>query len=239
MNYFTRRNFEILVLLFFLFLVLSFSSFPWSGSLDDVQATFPWKGGSLPQLGVPSGTPPCGGVSRSGGALSLLAVCLRKSGPPQDGVLENHQGSGEFSPVRLAASTVRGSRQSSFPFSGRTFTGSPSEYKRFPPLGDNPETHGAPAGQDSVPQGGSQGRVRSTSRSRESHPRLSTWISKSMWVVRIMTSEKATAHTLGMREEKIKEAKERFEPRPPDPQAVVQTTCPRTHRYLTSFKTFP
>ena len=120
---------------------------------------------ALPQLGVPDYIvwySPCGGVSPFWEPLALLAICLRKSVHPQDGVLENHQGSGKLSPVRLAASTVRGGfRQSSFPFSERTYTSfPPSEYKRFPPLGENPETHGAPAGQDSVPQWGSQGRGR-------------------------------------------------------------------------------
>ena len=97
--------------LFFFFFVFCSSSFPWSGSLDDVQSTFPLKGcsPSVGRTGLTSGTPPCGGVLPFWGAPSLLAICLRESGPPQDGVPENHQGSGEFSPLGLTASTVRGS----------------------------------------------------------------------------------------------------------------------------------
>ena len=76
-----------------------------------VQATFQWKGGS-PTVGrtrLSSGAPLAVESPVPGGALALLAICLRKSVPPQEGVPENRQGSGELSPFRLAASTVRGS----------------------------------------------------------------------------------------------------------------------------------
>ena len=100
---------------------------------------------ALPQLGVPDYNvwySPCGGVP-FWGALSLLAFCLRNSGPPQDGVLENHQGSSELPPVRLAASTVRGDSGSPLSLFPRGHSPvPPSKYKRFPPLGENPETHG-------------------------------------------------------------------------------------------------
>ena len=154
-----------LVFNFFLFLVLCFLLFlPIEGWLSHSWAyqTLVWY-------------PPCRGVSPVLGTASPpgTTMCLRKSGPPQDGALENHQGSSESSPFRLAASTVRdsGSPLSIFPRGHHQF---PSEYKRLPPSGENPKTHGAPAGQDSVPRGGSQGRARSALKSQESHPRLST-----------------------------------------------------------------
>ena len=58
----------------------------------------------------------------------------------------------------MTASTVRSSGSPLSLFS-RGLAGSPSEYKRFPPTGVNPKTHGVLASQDSVPQGGSQGRA--------------------------------------------------------------------------------
>ena len=72
------------------------------------------------------------------GALTLPAIRRRNSGPPQDGVLENHRGSGELFPVRLAASTVRGFWQSSFHFSERTFTSSPIRVQAVSPVRRKP-----------------------------------------------------------------------------------------------------
>ena len=85
---------------------------------------------ALPQLGVPDYIvwySPCGGVSPFWEPLALLAICLRKSVHPQDGVLENHQGSGKLSPVRLAASTVRGG-------SGSPLSLFPRGHNQFPPI---------------------------------------------------------------------------------------------------------
>ena len=103
---------------------------------------------------------PCGEVSRSGGALALLAICLRKSVPPGRGARKPPRVRRVCFSLRLAASTVRGSGSPPSLFPGghspvplRSTSGFPSR--------ENPETHGAPAGQDSVPQGGSQGRARS------------------------------------------------------------------------------
>ena len=96
---------------------------------------------ALPQLGVPDYIVWYSPLRRSlpfWGALALLAICLRKSVPPQEGVLENHQGSGELFPVRLAASTVRGFWQSSFHFSERTFTSSPIRVHAVSPVGRKP-----------------------------------------------------------------------------------------------------
>ena len=117
---------------------------------------------ALPQLGVPVWYSPLRwSLPFWGSASPPGTMCLRKSGPPQRGVLKKPPRVRRVLPCQVGRKYRQGCRQSSFPFSGRTFTGSPSEYKRFPPLGENPETHGAPAGQDSVPQGGSQGRARS------------------------------------------------------------------------------
>ena len=73
---------------------------------------------------------------------------------------------GSFS-FRMAAGTHQEFRQSSFPFLERTYTGSPSEYKRFPPTGEKPQDPwGSLAGQDSFPQGMSQGRAWSMNKPR-------------------------------------------------------------------------
>ena len=95
------------------------------------------------------------------GPLALLALCAwGKAALPRTGCQKTTKGHSESSPFRLAASTS-GVPGVLFPFFREDITSSPSENKRLPPSGENPKTHGAPAGQDSVPQGGSQGRARS------------------------------------------------------------------------------
>ena len=72
--------------------------------------------------------------------------CPRKNGTPQSGLLESHARVEKVVlSFRLTASIIRGSRQSSFPFIERTFTGSPSEYKRFPPTGEKPQDPWGPS----------------------------------------------------------------------------------------------
>ena len=66
-------------------------------------------------------------------------------------------------PVKLAASTVRRFWQSSFLFFREDIHQFPHQITSgFSLREKNSETHGAPAGQDSVPQRGSQGRARSS-----------------------------------------------------------------------------
>ena len=151
--YFDRRKFFILTLLFFLFLVLFFASFPWKdGSLT----------GRTIHRPVWSSTPPCEGVSPFWGPLALLALCVPEEKRPSPG-------RGARKPPRVKRvlplsgwpQVPSGVPGVLFPFFREDVTSSPSEYKRLPPSGENPKTHGAPAGQDSVPQGGSQGRARS------------------------------------------------------------------------------
>ena len=80
----------------------------------------------------------------------------RKNGTPQSGSLEIHARVEQVVLFQDDRKHHQEFRQSSFPFSGRTFTSSPSECKRFPPE-KNPKTHGVLASQDSVPQGMSHG----------------------------------------------------------------------------------
>ena len=124
---------------FFFIFCFALSSFPWLGSLDDGPSDLPMEGWLSHSWAYQTYVwySPCGGVSCSWRVLALLAICLRKSAL-QDGVLENHQGSGELFPVRLTASTVRGFRQSSFHFSERTFTSSPIRMQAVSPVRRNP-----------------------------------------------------------------------------------------------------
>ena len=80
-------------------------------------------------------------------------------GPPQNGLLEIHARVEQVVLFQDDRKHRQEFRQSSFLFLERTCTGSPLVYKRFPPTGENPKTHGVLASQDSVPQGGSQGRA--------------------------------------------------------------------------------
>ena len=94
---------------FFFFCLLS--SFPWLGSLDDSPSGLPIEGETLPQLGAPDlrlVLPPAVEAPVLGSA-SPHGILPEEERTPRDGVLENHQGSSECFPLRMAASTVRGS----------------------------------------------------------------------------------------------------------------------------------
>ena len=127
-NYFERTilNFVSFLLLCSFFL----PSFPWLGFTGQCPATFPWKAGS-PAVGSYQTNVWYSPLRRSlpfCGALALLAICLRKSGPPQDRVLENHQGSGELFPCQVGRKYHQGGSGSPPSlFSERTFTSSPHQ----------------------------------------------------------------------------------------------------------------
>ena len=102
---------------------------------------------------------PRSGVFHSGDSRKF---CPRKTALPRTGCKKPRKGrTSLFQDDPQTTSGVPG--KSSFPFLERTSTGSPSECERFPPTG---ETHGALAGQDSIPRGGSQGRAWSVSELR-------------------------------------------------------------------------
>ena len=145
------------------------------------------------------------------GPLVLAQILPEEKQHSPERVLETTQGSTKVS-FRMTASTVRNSGQSSFPFLERTSTGSPSECERFPPTG---ETHGALAGQDSVPRGTSQGRAWRMKKRRDwtggyrfrHHNSCGTKEKK-------MTSRYRSAHCACAKLKKRK-AKESLEPWPP------------------------
>ena len=131
--------------------------------MDDVQATFPWKGDphTVRRTGQTSGTPPAVESPILGTARPPGTMCLRKSGSPQNGACQKTTKGQTSRPLSGWPQVPSGVPGVLFPFFREDVTSSPSEYKRLPPSGENPKTHGAPAGQDSVPQGGNQGRARS------------------------------------------------------------------------------
>ena len=168
-NYFDRRIFKFLSCSFSFF-VLSFflpSFLPMEGWLSHSWAyqmllwySPLWR--SLPVLGTAS---PPGTVCAWGKAALPRTGCQKTT---------KGQASCPLSGWPQVPSGVPGVL---FPFFREDITSSPSEHKRLPPSGENPKTHGAPAGQDSVPQGGSQGRAQSALKIPESHPKLSTQVS--------------------------------------------------------------
>ena len=95
-----------------------------------------------------------------GSTLALVQTLPEEKRPSPEQVARNpRKGRAGSSLSGWPQAPVRSSEQSSFPFLERTCTGCPSEYKQFPPTGENPKTHGVLASQDSVPQGTSQGRA--------------------------------------------------------------------------------
>ena len=119
---------------------------------------------TLPQLGIPDKrlVSPLRWNLPFWGPLALLARCAwRKSGSPQDGVARKPPRVKQVAPFQVGRKYRQGPRESSFHFSERTSPVPPQSTSGFPLREENPKTHGAPAGQDSVPQGGSQGRARS------------------------------------------------------------------------------
>ena len=173
--------FPFLFLLFFysfFFALSSFHSFhSWSAGAFSPSDPAPWKG-RVTHLrrahqiyfwyssAVESSVLGTVGPSRK--------CCPRKSGTPQSGLLEIHARVQQVVLFQVDRKHRQEFRQSSFPFLERTFTGSPSEYERFPPLPEtNPKTHGVLAGQDSVPQGRSQGRAWSIDKIRDRTGRYS------------------------------------------------------------------
>ena len=101
------------------------------------------------------------------GALALAQTLPEENRPPQSGLLEIHARVEQVVVFQDDRMHRQEFRQSSFPFSGRTYTSSPSEYNGFPLPEKNLKTHGVLAGQDSVPQGGSQGRAWSIEKHRD------------------------------------------------------------------------
>ena len=71
--------------------------------------------------------------------------CPRKNGTPQSGSLEIHARVEQVVLFQDDRKHRQEFRQSSFPFSGRTYTSSPSEYKRFPPTGEKPQDPWGPS----------------------------------------------------------------------------------------------
>ena len=168
-NYLTAIFFLFFFALFFLFgfarscfrlfpQVVLWSIFPsdpapWKGRVDSSASRAPELFSGAP----PQWTPPFWGPL----VLEQISPEEKRHSPKQGAT--NHARVDQVS-FRMTASSIRSSGQSSFPFLERTSTGSPSECERFPPTG---ETHGALAGQDSVPRGGSQGRAWSVSEARD------------------------------------------------------------------------
>ena len=147
---------------FFAFLICAFL-YPCLSAGDPLEhfasATQPFGNGGwglicVERTRVFSGAPPTVESSVLGTVDPRANFARGKTALPRVGA-RNHARVDQVS-FRMTASTVRSSGQSSFPFLERTSTGSPSECERFPPTG---ETHGALAGQDSIPLGGSQGRA--------------------------------------------------------------------------------
>ena len=86
------------------------------------------------------------GVSPSGGTESPRdKFCPRKNGTPQSGLLEIHARVEQVFLFQVDRKHRQEFRQSSFPFSGRTYTSSPSEYERFPPTGEKPQDPWGPS----------------------------------------------------------------------------------------------
>ena len=86
------------------------------------------------------------GVSRSGRNVCPRGkFCPRKNATSQSGLLEIHARVEQVVLFRDDRKHRQEFRQSSFPFSGRTYTSSPSEYKRFPPTGEKPQDPWGPS----------------------------------------------------------------------------------------------
>ena len=154
--------FPFSVLLFFfsdLHVLVSLSFHRWSSGAFSPGDPAPWKGrvdssaSSAPEFF--SGAPPQWSLPFWGPLVLAQILPEEERHSPERVLARNHARVDQVS-FRLTASSVRSSGQSSFPFLERTSTVSPPECKRFPPTG---ETHGALAGQDSVPQVMSQGRA--------------------------------------------------------------------------------
>ena len=130
------------------FLFFSFWFFHrWSSGAFSPIDPAPWKGKVPPSA---SSAPdflvsPTSGGFRSGGPLALAQILPEEKRHSPERVLETTQGSSRQFSVRMTASTVRSSDQSSFLFLERTYTGSPSEYKRLPPTGEKPQDPWGPS----------------------------------------------------------------------------------------------
>ena len=155
-NFFAEIFFLLGIFSFwYFFLFLSWPPFSfhfWSFS------PLPWKRVPPPQSGVPDSclVLPCGGESPAPGTVSpQCKCCLRENGTPQARVARNPARVRRVVPFPgWPQAPVRSSGSPLSIFPRGHFASSPSECKRFPPSGENPETHEVLApSQDSVPFG--------------------------------------------------------------------------------------
>ena len=87
---------------------------------------------------------PRSGGFRSGDRLPSRKCCPRKTALPRAGA-RNHAKVEQVVLFQVDRKHRQEFRQFSFPFLERTFTGSPSEYKRFPPTGEKPQDPWGPS----------------------------------------------------------------------------------------------
>ena len=157
-----------------------------------------------------------------------------KAALPRAGCQKTNKGQASSSPYRLTASTRQESWQSSFFFSERTYTSSPSASKQFPPAREKLQD----------PRGPSTAKTRSCKRSshglRIASPSMKNLGFKLEVIglniaIHVGQTNRAlyacSAYALRMRELKKRRKKQSggIEPRPPGLRAVVQPTVLAEH----------
>ena len=128
---------------------LFFPSFSTVGPLGHLApATYPHGRGRLTLLRRAHQTFWCSPVQWSlpfWGPWTLAQILPKGKRRPQSGLLESHARVQQVVLFQDDLKHRQELRQSSFPFSERTYTGSPSEYKRFPPTGEKPQDPWGPS----------------------------------------------------------------------------------------------
>ena len=145
---------------------------------------------ALPQLGVPSGIPPLR-WSLPFWVSASPPGCLpeEKRTPPGRGARKPPRVR-RVLPCQVARKYRQGVPAVLLPFFREDIHRFPIRVRAVSPSGSKPRDPWGSSWPRLGPSRGESGPCAKRLKRRESHPRLSTWISKSMWVVRIMTSEK-------------------------------------------------
>ena len=144
-----RTNYLTQIFLFFLF--SSFFSF-WFSLFHSCSGAFspsdlaPWKGSAPSAWRAPDFLvlPPQRRLP-FWGALALAQILPEEKQPSPERVARNPPRVEQVVLFQVDHKHRQEFRQSSFPFLERTFTGSPSEYKRFPPTGEKPQDPWGPS----------------------------------------------------------------------------------------------